>query len=363
VAGNIVSRSPVPDTGPGAITALTPEWEELADSTRAPPFARAGWCAAWWRAFGRGRLEVITARDEGRLVGVLPVARRAGARVSTTNEHSPMLTLLAADGQAAAALAGQLFARRSRQVSISLLPAESTDLACFHSAAAERGFRGLVRTLERPLFITIDGDWAAYERRLSRNLRRDLRRSRRLLETHGRVVFEVVDGSERLDDLLDELFRVEGSGWKAKRGTAIISSPATRRFYRDLAHWAAARGVLRLAVLRVNGRAVGFHYAIEEHGVYYPLKGGYDAMFARCSPGKLILHATLSRAFALGLVRFEFLGDTAPYKDRWASEMRELVRFEAHAPTPTGLAGWTTSALGRPIARRVARFARSLVPQ
>ena len=38
------------------------EWDALADRVAATPFMRPGWIAAWWRAFGSGKLEVLTAR-------------------------------------------------------------------------------------------------------------------------------------------------------------------------------------------------------------------------------------------------------------------------------------------------------------
>jgi CelD/BcsL family acetyltransferase involved in cellulose biosynthesis len=344
--------------GEAAIAALAADWDELADRCEAPPFARAGWYAAWWRAFGRGRLELLTVRDGGRLVGILPVSERGGSRFSNPNDHTPMLTLLAADPTVAGQLAQRLFESRPRQVSLALLPADSHDLVCCRGAAAERGYRTVLRTLERPLYIAVDGDWAAYERRLGTNLRRDLRRAQRRLASHGSVRFDVGEESDGLEERLEEVFRIESSGWKAEHGTAIASRPETRLFYHEVARWSAGRGVLRLAVLRVDGRAVAFHYALEEHGIYYPLKGGYDATFARCSPGKLVIQATLSRAFSLGLRRYELLGDQAPYKFSWASDARELVRLDAFAPTAGGVAGWTLSAVGRPIARRAVRLTR-----
>jgi CelD/BcsL family acetyltransferase involved in cellulose biosynthesis len=42
-------------------------WDALADRAGAAPFLRPGWIAAWWRAFGRGRLEILTAGSGGRL--------------------------------------------------------------------------------------------------------------------------------------------------------------------------------------------------------------------------------------------------------------------------------------------------------
>ena len=83
-----------------SVEAIATEWEALADAVGASPFVRAGWISAWWRAFGSGTLEIVTARSgNGHLSGVLPLHRRYGAVRSTTNWHSPEFGLLADDSR------------------------------------------------------------------------------------------------------------------------------------------------------------------------------------------------------------------------------------------------------------------------
>ena len=38
---------------------LAEEWDGLADRVGAAPWTRPGWVAAWWRAFGSGRLQIV----------------------------------------------------------------------------------------------------------------------------------------------------------------------------------------------------------------------------------------------------------------------------------------------------------------
>ena len=140
-----------------------------------------------------------------------------------------------------------------------------------------------------------------------------------------------------------------GSGWPGRR-----SSPhrRPRRFYTEVARWAAASGRLRLIFLRVDGRPVAFHLALEDGRTYFPLKGGFDPAFRAQSPGRLLIHATLERAFAIGLRRYEFLGGGDAYKLRWATEAYDRVLFHAFAPGPVGRARWVAFAHGRPMAKR-----------
>ena len=97
---------------------LSREWDELADRVNASPWLRPGWIGAWERAFGRGSLEVLTLRRDGRLVGVLPLQLRFGALRSTSNVHTPAFSMLVEDQEAAQELARSLFARGGRQVTL-----------------------------------------------------------------------------------------------------------------------------------------------------------------------------------------------------------------------------------------------------
>ena len=101
-----------------------------------------------------------------------------------------------------------------------------------------------------------------------------------------------LDGRDGLDSLLTEGFAIESAGWKAAGGTAIVSRAETEGFYREVAAWAAQRGWLRLAFLRLDGRALAFEFAIEEGGVYYALKSGFDPAYRAFSPGTLLIHCT-----------------------------------------------------------------------
>ena len=85
--------------------------------------------------------------------------------------------------------------------------------------------------------------------------------------------------------------------------------------------------------LRVDDRAIAVHIAIEANGAYFPLKGGYESSMRAFSPGKLLIGATLKRAFETGLQRYEFLGGEERYKLRWATDTRDRMLFQAFAPT------------------------------
>ena len=340
-----------------AVASLATEWDELADRAGASLFLRPGWIEAWGAAFGHD-VQALTVRDEGGgLVGVLPFVAPRGRLVtaSPTNWHTPVFGPVAGSAAAHEALAAALLARRSAWVDMAFLDGGDPGLAAWRRIAAQRRARVVERTVMRsPLVVLEGGDFEAYRAGLSRRLRKALGRLTRRPADEGEVAyaFESPAPGDRLDALLEEGFRVEGSGWKSENGTAIVSRPETLRFYRDVAAWAAARGTLVLAFLRLDGRPLAFDMCIEEAGASNVLKGGFDPDFRRFSPGTLLTAASIERAFGLGLSSYELLGSEDDYKLAWTSTARDRVRFQAFPPSPAGRVSHLAWTRGRELAKR-----------
>jgi CelD/BcsL family acetyltransferase involved in cellulose biosynthesis len=340
------------------IGSLASEWEALADVVKASPFLRPGWFELWWRAFGTGQTCILTVRRQGNLVGVLPLLRHGRMIASMANEHTPGFDLVANDDDAALELSTALLNLRPARVSLEYFEAEGAGLRSVREAAVAAGYRVVVRDWERPPFVDLDGDWESYEQSLAGKLRRDLARRARRLAGEGSVIFDVRDDAQQLDELLEEGFALEPSGWKASRGTAIVSRPETREFYTGLAQWAVKRGVLRLSFLRLDQRAIAFQLGLEDGGVYYFVKGGYDPEYSRFAPMKLLLRSMLENAFAKGLERFEFLGPPEPFKLEWTSTCHDLKRVELFDRSVRSTGSWMTIAFARPAATRIRELVR-----
>ncbi len=342
------------------IDAVADEWEALADRTGASPFLRAGWIRLWQTHFARSPVRVVSVRSATQgLCAVLPFMRGLGVLRSPTNVHSPEFGLLVEDPGAAPVLFARLFGEAHHRISLALLQENGRDALECLAEARRRGERTLVRSQQRSPYVDLRGvDWDSLEGALPSKLRSDLRRRERRLGDAGKVTYEVSDGTRDLDRLLAEGLAVEPSGWKAQRGTAISSRRDTARFYADVAAWAARRGVLRLAFLRLDGRAVAFQFGLEERGTYYFLKGGYDVNLRQFAPGKLLARHMLARSVRGGLERFEFLGASEPWKAEWTRTCRERVVVSAFATGPVGQASWVVHRFGRPLAKGLAARVR-----
>ncbi len=337
--------------------ALLSAWEQLADEVRASPFLSPGFVLAWWRAFGRPPLHVAVTREDDRVVALLPLIARGQRLASPANWHTPETGPLAVDEQAASELVTALLAQRPRRFSLAFLDGEADTTALLRTTIGRAGYRLVERQLANAPYLDLDGDYASFERAAIPSKDRKVmnRRARRLAE-QGRVWLDVNDGSdgrEQLDARFDELTRIEAMGWKGEQGTAMASREDTLGFYRELAHWGASRGWLRMQVLRLDEAPLAVAFALEAHGVLHSMKTGYDPQQRAFGPGVMLMREVIRQGFEDGLHRYELLGDEDPYKRMWSNGAHTRIALQAFSPSPRGRLDQLFFTRGVPLAKRL----------
>lgn len=304
-------------------------WDELALAVGASPFLRPGWVLSWMSVFSRDtNLVLATVRRDGVLVAALPLLRRGGALHSVANAETPVVDVLATDGTAARCLLAGTLGQDFRRLDLTYLPASGPAASLIRDVAPPLRRSLLWRAVRRQPYVDVTGRWEDYEaRHLGGDRRRELRRSWRRLAETGSVAVEMSEGYDAA--LLQEGFRVEARGWKARAGTAILSKQRTAAFYSSAARWAGDGGLLRLHFLRLDGWPIAFCLALHQHSTSYALKMGYDEDYARFAPGFLLLHRMLHEAFhEPGADRIELLGEDEKYKMALAHGVTEQLRVQ-----------------------------------
>ena len=337
---------------------LAPAWEALAEQAGLP-FARHGWFLAWWQAFGRGsRLSTCALWDGDELVGVLPL-RRVRRRLETlTNEHTPVFVPLARDADALGQLAHRAVEAVGGELLVSRLPADHEGVRVFAEAAAGRGIVWIEPRASSPI-VELGGTVEELRARIGAKERRELeRRRRRLAEDHD-VRMRLLEASADIDGELDAGFRVEASGWKGKRGTAIVSDPAVELFYRLVARSFHAAGRFAPSALVVDGDLAAFNFCLIDHRRAWSMKIGYDERYGRFAPGLMLRYAQLEHAYELGLEGYEMLGDADRFKMRFANRTRDLVDVRLFRRQPVPVARYLYRRYARPTLRALHRRVRS----
>ncbi|HET9323354.1 MAG TPA: GNAT family N-acetyltransferase [Gaiellaceae bacterium] len=323
---------------------LAGQWDDLVRSTPRPsPFLLHPWLVEWWRHYGEGgELAIHLARREGRLVGALPlcVRRERRLRVLSFLGRDPGLAdLLLAEGEGsetASALAGRAVASGHDFAAFAGLPAESRLVEGLGPSALT-----LVSRSEAPVLDLSRGWEEVYGTRLSSKKRAHHRRRRRQLAELGRVKVEVARTATELERTLEEAFRLHVLRWNGRPDGSGFTSPVGKAFNRAAIRALAPLDVPRIVLLRIDGRAVAFHYYLVLEGRMYVHRIAFDPAFGRLSPGMINTLDAIENAAAEGATRVEFLGGAERYKVELADHLEPLYEGLGLAGTVQGRAAVT----------------------
>jgi CelD/BcsL family acetyltransferase involved in cellulose biosynthesis len=333
--------------------AVAEEWDVLA-LTLGSPFVLHRWYMAWWDAFGAGRqLRVLALWDGDRLVGALPL--HAGGRRELQwmeNWHTPATAPLYDSPAALEQLVAE--ALRAGRFGVRPLPQGEPGTDALLSACAGAGALTLAEDDQVSPYVSLDGSWEDYRAKMKRRWSSADRKSRKMAREHD-ARFRIVEAPHDLDEQLRAGFEVEGSGWKGRAGTAILSSPETTRFYTDVARAFHAHGELMLSSIQLDGHHIAFDLCLLHDGRLHLLKTGFDESYGPLSPGLVLRYLVVERCFQLGLETHELLGSVAEWKGRFATGERRHTDLRLLPRTPSGALRYGYRAHGRPLLRSAYR--------
>jgi CelD/BcsL family acetyltransferase involved in cellulose biosynthesis len=114
---------------------------------------------------------------------------------------------------------------------------------------------------------------------------KELRRQRHRLAEHGTVRFDVARKPEEVAAALEIFLTLEASGWKARRGTALVQDDGDAGFIRRAAPALAETGRCEIVTLRAGETPVAAAIVLRHQDRAFYFKLGIDERFAKFSPG------------------------------------------------------------------------------
>lgn len=196
----------------------------------------------------------------------------------------------------------------------------------------------VIRNRSSSQWIPIETSWEEFLRSMKSNQRSRLRRFRRRLEEKGKVEVEVYGRhSAGFMHKLNEAFLIEASGWKAKRGTAVLINNKLKKFFAAYVSSALRAGLIRLFLLKVNGKGIAMILGVEYARRFWTLKIGYDESWNRFAPGIILHHESIRWAFEQKLKGFEFLGAEEPWIEVWTKNKHVYYTYRLFPKSLNGL--------------------------
>jgi CelD/BcsL family acetyltransferase involved in cellulose biosynthesis len=297
-AASPISNALVPLTA----VAASP-WRRLAERAAEPN----GYYLPDWElavnASARGRtgtsalIAQIDAGQDGaaRLIGLLPVVAMSRAyniplpALMSGHPYGTLCTPLLDRDMAPDAAAQLLQAARNAGARALILREISLDgatMKAFDEVLRQENLRP--RMLQSHLRASLDATRDAEEllrEALGTKKLKELRRQRRRLAQYGAIRFEVARRPEAVAAALETFLRLESSGWKGKRGTALLQDDGDASFIRRAAPALAANSQCEIVTLHADIMPVAAAIVLRHQDRAFYFKLGIDERFSKFSPG------------------------------------------------------------------------------
>jgi len=230
-----------------------------------------------------------------RLIGLLPVVPMSRAyriplpALASAEPYGTLCTPLLDRDMAHDAAAQLMRAARRAGAHALILRDVSLDgnaMKAFEEALRQDGLRP--RVLQSHARACLDATRDAEELlrdALGAKKLKELRRQRHRLAEHGAVRFNVARAPAEVAAALEILLRLEASGWKARRGTALIQDDGDASFIRRAAPALAANSQCEIVTLRAGTTPVAAAIVLRHQDRAFYFKLGIDERFAKFSPG------------------------------------------------------------------------------
>jgi CelD/BcsL family acetyltransferase involved in cellulose biosynthesis len=273
------------------------QWRELSERVVEPN----GYYLPDWElavnasAAGRTDASTLAAWDDTRLIGLMPVVslwRAYRIPLPALASAHPYGTLCTPplDRDATERAAVQLL-QQARQAGVHALVLRDMSLdgavmKLFESVLQRDGLRSHVLTSYQraSLDATRDADALLQEALGSKKLK-ELRRQRNRLAEQGAVEFTVARTPEEVTTAIETFLKLEASGWKGARGTALAQNDGDISFIRRATVALAATGQCEIITLRAGATPIAAGIVLRHQDRAFYFKLGIDERFAKFSPG------------------------------------------------------------------------------
>lgn len=287
------------------------------------------WLRTWFGEFGGSREPFFLGLNNGTARAVAPLMREDG-RITFLGDSSicDYMDFLVAAGEEAEtfeALWHRLSAEEWDELDLWGLPETSETRARVANLARAAGCRVAEEEEAVAPRVTLPATWDEYLQALPKKDRHELRRKlRRLYDSGASVELEVYAEPDEVAREMDEFLRLHTI---SRQDKAEFMSGAMPAFFRRMAMAMAGAGLLRLFMLRVDGKAAATVLCFDAGTSLYMYNSGYDPEFSSYAVGLLSKALVLKWAIEQGKETLDFLRGNESYKYDLGAKDRKIYRL------------------------------------
>jgi len=291
---------------------------------------------AWFRARVKTQLKksqnwfCLFAYHEDRMVGAMPLLAMVRKPLGV-----PMLVLKTPPGSSEILQPGSLgiqsirlmidYIRNLEPAVLSLKLNQLSDSSPWLSILDSFGnrFHIMREFYGRNSYLPIMDDFESYRSSLSKNFKRNLKRRGKKLDKLDNVEYCFCSSGEANTSGIDAFSRIEASGWKGRKGTALAQQEELYNFYNELTEDSDTNGLFQWHFLRAEGKIIAAQLAAEMSDTLIVIKIAYDEEYADYSPGNLLFEETIKRAYKQGNINLIDCMTDQNWHSNWNMSQRD----------------------------------------
>ena len=294
-------------------------------------FLRYGWYAAALAAYG-GHARTVLVEEDGRPTLALPIATVGPAFLGLATVpgcYWPFRSFPLAADAGDATLKAALATLAGTVNGLRIGPVYDDDAAAMPLIAAARASGWAV--LDRFVADSWLLDMAALQDEGTWPRGSTLRKNRfheKHLAAHGVPDWRFLCDAD-WPAAFDALAAVERASWIAARtdgSDAKFTTAGHGAFWRAAAADPVIAGMLRAALLTIDGKPAAFSFDLDAGDLKYAIANSYDPVYAKHSPGKLLYYRNLVEALGRGIARVDWGAGDSGYKQVIGADRGPAIR-------------------------------------
>lgn len=281
------------------------------------------WQSIWWEVFGRGKLLLILALQDGKPIAIAPLFAHKGMIFFVGSGGSDYLDFIG-DISDPKVLEGMLVLAKEQVPDFlgfrfyHVLENSKTHSIIFDLANKKDWVLYDEGELPSPILALKDFPEKAHEA----TRKKSLLRHEAWFSRNGRLKIDHLQKSEDILPHLKNFFEQHISRWNVTDFPSLFLEPQQQLFYKRITETLAKAGWLIFTRVIWQENSIAFHFGFNYHGCFLWYKPSFDLAYAKHSPGEVLLRQLLLNARKEEAQTFDFgLGDEA-FKKRFATSTR-----------------------------------------
>jgi len=295
------------------------------------------WLSTWWKHFGkRKNLVLLLVEEKDRVIAIaclmysnyklLAFKLRKMKFVGTgiSDYHDFLLTRKKTKCLKLLMNYLENYPLRWDCLELSGIPETSESLLLLHQMPKNFGLKWKVSDVCP--HIPLPSSFDVFIKGLSRNMRYNLRRRKKKLESQYKVDFKKYSDVDSTKEAMYTFFKLHRKRWELKSPSgALVARGVNRDFHLDVAKSFAENGWLNLSFLTINDEPIASLYSFEYGQKLYQYLTAFDPEYSTYGPGNLLISYLIQDCIRNGIREFDFMRGAESYKYAWNAVNRRII--------------------------------------